>query len=294
MAMTQAQIRESITERIVAALEKGRKPWMRPWSVDPNMGHPTSMSTKKTYNGINPILLDIAGMDREFQGKYWATFAQWKKMGAAVNAGEKATWIVFFNTVTKKAKEEDEKDEKFALMKYFAVFNIDQVGGTEVDRFRPTPGTNEGLPSFELADETIKATNASIGHGGNSAFFRPAETFQTIKLPFKSKFDAIESYYSTLFHELSHWADHALGAKMSKRFGDDDYFFGELVAEISACYLSEACDIPKGKRWGDSVDYLGSWIEKMKKDNSYVLKAASRASQVSDYILNFSRVTVEA
>lgn len=288
MGMTTSQIRESITNRILESLEKGVKPWMRPWTIDPNSGAPSSLVSKKKYQGINPLLLDLAGMERGYAGKYWATFGQWREQGASVKKDEKATWIVFYSQVKAKKENEEDEERRYGLLKMYAVFCIDQVGGESVDKFRPdTTGTNEGLIEYTLADETIKATGAEIKHGGSRACYSSAT--KGIKLPYKSKFDAEENYYSTAFHELSHWADAALGAKLGKRFGDEDYAFGELVAEISACYLSEACNIPKGKRWDDSVSYLDNWIKAMKGDHSWIMKAASRATQVSDYILNFSR-----
>lgn len=288
MAMSSVQIRENVNARILESLEKGIKPWVRPWSLDPNSGAPTSIVSRKGYQGVNTLLLGSSSMGKGYSGKYWATFDQWKKQGASVKPGEKATWIIYYANVNKKKQNEEDEDEKYRLLKMYCVFCIDQVHGESVDNLRPDfNATNEGQADYRLADETIKAAGAKFTHGGNSAQFSP--TTQKIKMPYKSKFDSEESYYTTFFHELSHWADHAIGSKLGKRFGDEDYFFGELVAEISACYLSEACGIPSGKRWDDSVNYLGSWIERMKKDASWIMKASTRASQTCEYILNFSR-----
>lgn len=55
------QLRASITEQIIAALESGNTPpWRRPWRVGPNAGSPANVVSKKPYRGINPILLDMA------------------------------------------------------------------------------------------------------------------------------------------------------------------------------------------------------------------------------------------
>lgn len=292
---TQIEIRKQVTDRIVSALEKGIKPWVRPWSIDGNMGHPTSFATKKRYNGINPILLDLAALEKGYESRYWGTFGQWKKHGASVKPGEKCTYIIFFDIKKKTTTDAkgNEDIEKYAIMKYFAVFNIDQTVGSDVDKFRADPdkGNDFSLVSYEEADRIIESTGASIHHGGNSAHFRPID--EQINIPLKKKFKTVESYYSTLFHELSHWSDFRNGAKAPKRFGDDDYFFGELVAEISANYLCTETKIPSSGRWDDSIDYLGGWIERMKKDSSWIFKASTRASQASDYILSFTNQNVE-
>ncbi len=56
---SQQQLREKITDLIVAALKSGNTPpWRRPWSLDKNAGFPANIVSKKPYRGINPILLD--------------------------------------------------------------------------------------------------------------------------------------------------------------------------------------------------------------------------------------------
>ena len=52
------QIREEITKKIIAALEKDLLPWRRPWASN-NAGQHSNASTKKSYRGVNPLLLQI-------------------------------------------------------------------------------------------------------------------------------------------------------------------------------------------------------------------------------------------
>ena len=55
---SQQQVRETITNQIIAALEAGGvPPWRRPWRVGHNAGSPANVVSKKAYRGINPILL---------------------------------------------------------------------------------------------------------------------------------------------------------------------------------------------------------------------------------------------
>lgn len=287
--MHASQIRANITNRIVNALENGTRPWVQPWRNDPNSGNPTSMASKKEYRGINPLLLTLTAWEKEYAGKWWATFPQWKNLGAAVKPGEKATWVVLYKQATSKRENENGEIEenKYALMTQFPVFCIDQIAGSAVDRFRPDHNaSNEGKIDYSNADTLIGSCDVKITHGGNRASFglRNGEALG-IKMPYKSKFNSEEQYYSTLFHELSHWADHRLGTSM-KGSVDDDYMFNELVAEISACYLCESCKIPATPRMEESAAYIVGWINKMKKDDKYIFKASSRASKVADFILN--------
>jgi antirestriction protein ArdC len=45
---SQQQIRESITNQIITALETGNvPPWRRPWQVGPNAGFPANVVSRK-------------------------------------------------------------------------------------------------------------------------------------------------------------------------------------------------------------------------------------------------------
>ena len=82
---SQQQVRETITDQIIAALESGGvPPWRRPWRVGPNAGSPANVVSKKPYRGINPILLDMASARHGLTSKWWATFNQWKNLGGKV------------------------------------------------------------------------------------------------------------------------------------------------------------------------------------------------------------------
>src|SRR5208337_2451749 len=57
---TQSQIRDEVTQKIIAALESNLLPWRRPWnggSAQP--GRHSNVATKRAYAGLNPMLLEI-------------------------------------------------------------------------------------------------------------------------------------------------------------------------------------------------------------------------------------------
>src|SRR4051812_155372 len=79
---SQQQLRASITQQIVAALESGNvPPWRRPWRLGPNAGAAANVICKKPYRGINPILLDLSSARHDLNSKWWGTFNQWKALG---------------------------------------------------------------------------------------------------------------------------------------------------------------------------------------------------------------------
>ena len=143
---SQNQIRESITNQIVEHLQAGKvAPWRRPWSLDRNAGSPANVVSKKSYRGINPLLLQVASMRHGFQSRWWATFNQWKELGGIVKRrpdnvppGEWGTNIVFWKPVRKAEKDSngDEREETYFLLKTYTVFCIDQDEGDHLDHMR--------------------------------------------------------------------------------------------------------------------------------------------------------------
>jgi antirestriction protein ArdC len=66
----QNDIRQAITDQIISALETGNiPPWRRPWKPGKNAGGAANVVTKRSYRGLNPILLDIASEKHGFSSK---------------------------------------------------------------------------------------------------------------------------------------------------------------------------------------------------------------------------------
>ena len=53
---------QSVTERIVAALEAGTPPWVRPWRGGEPDARPANATTGRPYRGINVLLLNLRAM----------------------------------------------------------------------------------------------------------------------------------------------------------------------------------------------------------------------------------------
>ncbi|WP_245446125.1 ArdC-like ssDNA-binding domain-containing protein, partial [Metarhizobium album] len=67
-----------ITDRIVADLEKGVRPWMKPWNAANTQGRITRplRHNGQPYSGMNVLLLWSEGMARGFASPVWMTFKQ--------------------------------------------------------------------------------------------------------------------------------------------------------------------------------------------------------------------------
>ena len=108
-------------------------------------------------------------------------------------------------------------------------------------------------------------------------------------VPGRDTFDSAESYYSTLFHELTHSTGHTSrlareGIERLERFGSESYSKEELVAEIGAAMLCGVAGIAR-QTVSNSASYLQSWLRVLKADSRLVIGAASAAQRAADYIL---------
>jgi len=296
---TQQQLRQSITKQIVAALEHSdTPPWRRPWRVGPNAGFPANAISRKTYRGINPILLDMAAARHGLNSKWWGTFNQWRQMGGKVMPrpshvppGGWGTTIVFWTPITKAVANDRGEDEadRFFIMRSYTVFNVDQVEGDRLDHLRAGCGDDdaESFIDYEPAESAIAATGITIRHGGTRAFYSPSEDF--VQMPPRASFTEPDEYYETVFHELVHATEHPTRLNWSRKEKENTYAMGELVAEIGACYLGRELGVPASDNLGNHVAYLGHWLRAMKSDPRFIFTASAQAGRAADYLLAFSR-----
>ena len=294
-----SQIRTEITNRIVTALESGDlPPWRQPWNNDKNAGFPKNIVSRRSYSGVNPLLLTVASDRHEFQSRWWATFKQWDELGGKVmrrpshvRKGEWGTKIVFCSPVSKKKTNGDgeEVEDQFWMLKTYCVFNVDQVEGDHLDHLRVghEADTRNDINMFDEADAAIAATEADIRYGGNRAFYSPAGDY--IQMPHRHQF-SVPEYYETLCHELVHWTEHESRLNWDRaQQGEHAYALGELIAEIGACYLCAELGVPTGDRLDNHASYLKSWLSVMKQDAGFIFRATRQASKATDYVLSFSR-----
>ena len=269
---------QEVTDRIIAELEKGAAPWVKPWKADATADH--NVASKKAYQGINRLLLGMASMAAGYESSTWGTFQQWKERGTSVKKGEKATHIVFFKPVAgEQNAETGETSKGFCVIKGYCVFNQAQTDmGSTLPLFPEEAASFDPLPACEA---NLIKSGARITHGGDAAFFAPA--LDRIQLPNRTTFDTPAAYYATAFHELTHWTGHKdrLDRNQLGRFGNPAYAFEELIAEMGAAFLCADHSVQGELR---HAGYIGHWLHAMRADNKAVFKAAALAQKAADYI----------
>ena len=273
-----ALIYQQVTDKIIAELESGNLPsWVKDWSGE--AGTDCNVITKKTYNGINTIILGMSG----FKSQYWGTYKQWLSLGAQVSKGSKGTHIIYYSPVERGSKvtESGEVKEYSYILKSYTVFNADQVTGWEA----PAAPMPKPFNNIFAAEVLALKSGAVIQHGGDKAYYSPSQDF--IAMPHKSQFNSEAGYYATLMHELTHWSGHKsrLDRDLSGRFGNEAYAAEELIAELSAAFLCARLGIAGELRHSS---YIASWLRVLKNDNKAVFKAAALAQKAADYLAVFA------
>ena len=289
---SQNEIRQSITDSIIDALKNGGlPPWRKPWNDDPaGFGLATSLSTAKSYKGINQIILQLAASRNQWTSRWFATFNQIRAAGGCVKKGEKATKVVLWKSIDRKRTNEDGKevDDSYLVMREFCVFNVEQTSG--LDRFQVgfAKRHDNACERYENADAVIDAIGADIRYGGNEAYYRPSKDF--IQLPHQHQFESPEAFYETAFHELVHFSE----TRLNWDRATEGYPMGELVAEIGCCQMMAELGLPTTTNLQNHASYLKSWLDGMVSDARFIFRAAAQASKAVDFLLSFSRTTATA
>lgn len=274
------KVYEIVNESILGMLEKGTVPWQRPWVTNP----PLNVRGTR-YRGINVWLLSAQAMAKGYKAPIWLTFKQAKAMGGSVKKGESSTLVIFWKFLE---KDRDGKVDKFAMLRYYRVFNVEQCEGLNAEKL---PKLNQGHEFSPLeACEKIVAGMADlpqITHGGDRASYCPP--LDVVRMPHPSDFSGTEEYYSTLFHELGHSTGHErrlgrLKGQELASFGSDRYSKEELVAEMTAAYLAAEAGI-ENRTIDNSAAYIQNWMRRIKDDVRLVVMAASQAEKAADFIL---------
>ena len=275
---------QAITDRIVAALESGTKPWQQPWD-DAKAGGPAlpvNAATGRPYHGINVLVLAMSAFAFGGGDPRFCSYKQAADRGWQVRRGERGTQIFFF----KRMEVEDETGEvkkRIPMLRAYTVFNGAQLEG--IPPWTAPEIAEEPWRRPDAAALILDKSGARVNIGGSRAFYSPS--LDVVCLPPGSSFDSPEAWAVTVLHELGHWTSHErrLNREVKGRFGSQEYAKEELRAELASVFVGATlglpCDIP------NHADYLASWIEVLKNDKREIFRAASEAQKIADYLLAF-------
>jgi antirestriction protein ArdC len=209
------------------------------------------------------------------------TFKQALELGGYVRKGERGTKVYFVKQLEIR-DDEDTPTRLVPMLREYTVFNVDQCEGLpdRVVEGKPMRVRNPDTRD-DLADQFLHSTGADTREGHGEAYYVPSHDF--ISMPAFEAFSGADHFYSTAFHELTHWTGHGsrLDRDLKNRFGSRNYAGEELIAELGAAFLCAEFGFDGDLR---HAGYIGHWIELLKADKRAFFTACSQASKAADYL----------
>jgi len=294
------RVYEQVTERMIAALERGTVPWQKPWQ--PETGQPRSMTSGQPYRGVNVFLLALTAADDGYSSPFWGTYRQISDHGGQVRRGERSTLVVFFkqhqipqqgDQAGPGGQPAEASTRTVPVLRYFRVFNAEQADGLP-ERFHPEPGT------FTEITAPQAVLDAYLRHGGPQLRHIAGDRADydwrtdTIRLPRREQFRTPEDYYATAFHECGHSTGHQSrlarpGVVTFDHFGSQRYAKEELVAQMTSAILCAQTGIDNPDTFDNSASYISSWLRALRDDKKLVVAAAAQAQRASEAVFKPGR-----
>ena len=299
------QLCQDVTNSVIAVLKAGDVgEWSAPWHHAADLWAPRNALTSNLYAGGNILRLAVSALsagddqsgDDDQSGGYdqswWATYRQWKQLGAQVRRGEKSTTVVrWVSVATAKGEGEeisrhpvsndndsDRGCEGRLVPRVFGVFNVAQVDGWEPPT-RSVPVRSEQL---ETAWTWVKGTGADISYNGVFPVYR--KKIDRIEIPPLECYDDPGGQVVDVGHELIHWTSHP--SRLDRKFttpGVDPYAVEELVAELGAAFVMARLGIDTVPR-ADHAQYLNHWIQVLGADPTILFRLAAHAQQAVEHL----------
>jgi antirestriction protein ArdC len=291
--MSNTETYERVTTTILALIEKGELlPWQKPWKGSAEWAR--SMSSGKTYNGINRWMLTLTAQANDWS-PWFGTYKQIAALGGQVRKGEKSQIAILWKPVEKVVNGDT---EKFLLLRTFNVFSASQADGLPEKFYAKPDPVGSGNELDATADEVLHGylgrESIQVTFGGNRACYSPRT--DEINLPNLVDFLSSDDYYATAFHEAAHSTGHASrlnrpGIADFDHFGSHQYSREELVAELGSALVLGVLGLDKPNLVENQAAYLKHWKQALAADPQALVWAAGRAEKAADRILNTEAAT---
>lgn len=302
-------VRQSITDRIIAMLQKGGHVFRERWTQAASRGMPRNGKTGAAYHGVNVLLLWDAAIEQAYPSNVWLTYRQAASLGAQVRQGERAVLCAHFERklalgssgaagdsqgpssnnkggAANTVDVTDASDRSLLLCRPFWLFNVAQIDGLPAALLDAPPVSKvwADRSPIERALHFLDGCKAQIRHGVAHAAYAPK--VDQILMPAIDRFTSPEAYCATALHELVHWTGHPdrLGRAFGRRFGDAAYAFEELVAELGSAFVLGHIGLVDTTIEGHAA-YLDAWLQVLRNDRTAIFTAARLAGEAFEYIL---------
>ena len=313
-------------EMMIEKIESIRQNWHKPWLTEGTLQWPRNLSGRD-YNGMNALMLLLLCEKEGYKIPRFCTFDCVQRLNkpgkdgqelprVSILRGEKSfpVMLTTFTCIHKETKEKIKYDDYKKLsnevqlqynvypkMQVFRVFNVAQTNlqearpelweQLEIENGKRVEGRE--MLDFEPVDTMIREDRwicpIKLRHQDESYY---SISKNEIIVPEKEQFKDGESFYGTLFHEMTHstGAEGVLDRIKPAAFGSKEYSREELVAELGSALVAQRYGMGKYIKT-DSCAYLKDWLDRLKESPQFiktvlldVKKATSLITQRVDHI----------
>ena len=270
------KVNQVLTNYIIQQIETNNVlPWQTPWSKDSAL--PQNLVSGKAYRGVNALLSSFG------KSPYWMTRKQIVGAGGSFKGAKSAPCVYFQIKESKQESKTEGERSRYAMMKYYRVFNVADCEGIELPKSDIEFKENNSIQRCEdLIAGYPNPPKITNDKPSNSAFYAPHA--DEIVTPMIGQFDDSEKYYSTLFHEMGHSTGHPsrLNRELRNTFKSHKYSKEELVAELTAAFLCREVGIDS--ETDQSISYIKNWLSVLKDNPEWIVWAAQNAQKAFDHI----------
>lgn len=309
---TKKSVYDIIIEKIIKQIESGTPPWKAGWIMKHYNGF-----AKREYQGLNQIMFSCDMQAMNFSSPVWFSFKQVQKLGGSIRKGAKSSMVIFNKKVTAQPKDKDENEDQegdletysegeqeeekeeskpkktktFFLMRYYRVFNLDDVEGIDKEKYVNFANVKHEEPENIINGMT--KDGLEIQYTGVQPCYIPA--LDIVQIPDIKNFNSSEDYYASLFHEITHSTGHESRLKragVSQLDGDKHkYSYEELIAEIGSAFLMAETGMKINYK--NSAAYVKGWSQFLKDNKKAIFQASTEARKASQYIVEKSEQFAE-
>ena len=294
----------NLAQEIIASLENGVVPWVRPWEWRPrvvvvganeieDIGWARNIAGPALpFGPLNGVVLQTMANAKGYRTNFWVAEERLRKLNACAKAGERPCEVTRFYP-------DQDVTVSFGSRR---LYNLDQIEdleslGVSVRDSRRHMGDFKF--SYVRAESGLRDLNPNLDvRWGEKALYRPG--IDRIEMPdvrqFVNKIKAGDQkrreregeahYWATLWHEVVHWTGHSsrLGRFSLEVRGKDDYAREELIAEFGAAFLCSHFGVRGRLQY---ASYIDSWLRGLKDDRAEVLqKSVKQAVRAWEWVRN--------
>lgn len=268
---------EILVNQVIEKLEQWILPWNKPWV----WWVPENYISTVPYRWFNKLVLSL----NDYEDQRYLTIKQVKKLGWNIKKGSHGTKIFYYISQDREDDENEKNTYCPHIIRYYTVFNIEQVDW--IDFIQTKPSNTENNYLCKAQEIVTKYKDKPTIETWLNASYNVLEDIITI--PSLYKFKSNTGYFSTLFHEFIHstWNKSRLWRLWLQEieyFWSESYTKEELIAELWNMFLCmEAWII--NETMENSQSYIAWWLDYIKWNKKDIITASSQAEKAAKYIL---------